>query len=102
MRFGVTRVRARARNPTFSANLELTLFGLFIFVYIITKDYASGPHTDTAKLISMIPFSALLMPVVFSFPVHVPLRLITPHLILIAVVLQPYYPASWRRSLEKL
>ncbi|MBA7698996.1 hypothetical protein ES703_107680 [subsurface metagenome] len=87
-----------SRNPTFSANLELTLFGLFTLVYIITKDYASGPHTNTTKLVTLIPLTALLVPLVFSFPVHVPLRLIPPHLILMAVVLQPFYPTSWMRT----
>lgn len=85
------------RNPTFSTNLELTLFGLFILVYIITKDYSRGPHSNTTKLISLIPFTALLVPLVFKFPVPVPLLLIPPHLILMVVVLQPFYPTSWMR-----
>jgi len=86
------------RNPAFSANLELTLFGLFILVYIITKDYADGPHSNTTKLISLIPFTALLVPVVFKFPIPVPLLLIPPHLILTVVVLQPFYPTSWTHT----
>jgi membrane-bound metal-dependent hydrolase YbcI (DUF457 family) len=68
------------RNPAFNVNLELTLFGLFILVFILTKDY-SELHSNTTKLISLIPFSALLVPVVFNFPIPVPLLLIPPHLI---------------------
>ena len=85
-------------NPTFSTNLELILFGLFLLVFIITKDYASGSHSNTTKLVTLIPITALLVPVVFSFPVHVPLRLILPHLIFMVVVLQPFYPTSWTRA----
>ena len=91
-----------SRNPPFSANVELTLFGLFILVYIITKDYTSGPHTNTTKLVTLIPLSALLMPLVFSFPNPVPLRLIPPHLILTAFVLQPFYPISWTLTLKNV
>jgi membrane-bound metal-dependent hydrolase YbcI (DUF457 family) len=90
-----------SRNPTFSTNLELTLFGLFILVYIITKDYTGGPHSNTTKLISLIPFSALLVPIVFTFPIPVPRLLIPPHLILTVVVLQPFIPTSWRAHLHE-
>jgi membrane-bound metal-dependent hydrolase YbcI (DUF457 family) len=86
------------RNPTFSANLEQTLFGLFILVYIITKDYADSPPSNTTKLISLIPFTALLVPMVFNFPVPVPLLLIPSHLILTVVALQPFYPTSWTHA----
>jgi len=91
-----------SRNPTFSTNLELTLFGLFILVYIITKDYADGPHSNTTKLISLIPFTALLVPMVFKFPISVPRLLTPPHLILMVVVLQPFYPTSWTRKLKNI
>lgn len=87
------------RKPTFSTNLELALFGLFILAFIVTKDYVGGCHSNGTKLISLIPFTALLVPVVFSFPVSVPLLLIPPHLVLMVVVLQPFYPASWTRAL---
>ncbi len=83
------------RNPTFSSNLELTLFGLFILVYIITKDYADGPHSNNTKLATLIPLTALLVPFIFNFPNPVPLLLIPPHLVLMVVVLQPFYPTSW-------
>ena len=84
-----------SRNPAFSTNLELTLFGLFILAYIITKDYASGPYTNTTKLVTLIPLTALLVLMIFKFPVPVPLLLIPSHLILTVVVLQPFYPISW-------
>ena len=90
-----------SRNPTFSRNLELTLFGLFILIYIITKDYADGPHSNNAKLVTLIPLTALLVPLVFNFPNPVPLLLIPPHLILMAVVLQPFYPTSLTRTLPQ-
>ena len=79
------------RNPVFDVNLELTLFGLFILVFIITKDYGE-PHSNITKLISLIPFTALLVPMVFNFPIAVPFRLIPPHLILMIIVLQPFSP----------
>jgi membrane-bound metal-dependent hydrolase YbcI (DUF457 family) len=81
-------------NSAFSVNLELILFGLFILVFMITKDYSSGPHSNITKLATLIPFTALLVPVVFSFPTSVSLRLIPPNLIIMAVVLQPFYPTS--------
>ena len=87
-----------SRNPAFSTDLELTLFVLFILAYIVTKDYASGPHTNTTKLVTLIPLSALLVPLVFSFPITVPLRLIPPHIILMAVVLQPFYSRAQVQS----
>ena len=82
------------RNPTLSTNLEIILFGLFILVYIITKDYVARPNTGFTKLITLIPFTALLVPMLFNFPVPVPSLLIPPHLILMVVVLQPFFPTS--------
>ncbi len=55
----------------------------------------SDPDGTLARVLSLIPFTALLVPVVFSFPVSVPLLLIPPHLVLMVVVLQPFYPTSW-------
>jgi membrane-bound metal-dependent hydrolase YbcI (DUF457 family) len=78
-------------NPAFNANLELILFGLFILVFIITKDYGES-YSNTTKLVSLIPFTALLVPVVFNFPITVPLRLVPSHLILMILVLRPFYP----------
>ena len=57
-----------SRNPAFSTGLELTLFALFILVYMITKDYTDGPHSNNTKLVTLIPLTALLVPLVFSFP----------------------------------
>ena len=82
------------RNPVFNVNLELILFGLFILVFIITKDYGE-PHSNITKLVSLIPFTALLVPVVCGYPVPVPLRLVPFHLVFMVVVLQPFYPDSW-------
>lgn len=85
-------------RPYFSANLELVLFGLFVLVFIITRDYAGGLYSSDTKVLSLIPFTALLVPLVFGFPIPVPLRLIPPHLVLMVVVLQPLYPTSWARA----
>ena len=83
-------------RPNFSANLELVLFGLFVLVFVITRDYEDGLYSSGTKLLSLIPFSTLLVPLVFSVPV--PMRLILPHIILMVVVLQPLYPTSWTRA----
>jgi len=76
-------------NRTFSTNLELALFGLFLLVFIITKDYSSELYSSGTRPLSLIPFIALLVPVVFGFPLPVPLRLVPPHLVFMAVVLLP-------------
>ena len=77
---------------TFSANLELVLFGLFCLVYFLTKDYASELYREDLKFVFFIPFIALLVPVVFNFHIPVPLRLVPSHLVLMVIVLQPFYP----------
>ena len=89
-------------KTTFSANLELALFALFLLAYIITKDYASELHSNATRPLALIPIIALLVPLVFSFPIPVPLRLIPPHLAFTAIALQPYYPDSWRTQLSRL
>ena len=85
--------RPFACRCVFSANLELLLFGVFLLIFIITKDY-STLFTDKTKPILVTPFTALLVPVLFGFPVPVPLRLIPAHLVLIAIVLLPLFPRS--------
>jgi membrane-bound metal-dependent hydrolase YbcI (DUF457 family) len=89
-------------KTTFSANLELTLFALFLLTYILTKDYANEHYSNTTRPLTLIPITALLVPLVFGFPIPVPLRLIPPHLAFTAIALQPYYPESWRTQLTKL
>lgn len=79
-----------AFRSVYSANLELLLFGVFLLIFIITKDY-STPLTDRTKPLLIIPFIALLVPVLFGFPISVPLRLIPAHLVLIAIVLRPLF-----------
>ena len=79
---------------TFSTNLELALFGLFFLVFIITKDYASELYSSGMRPLSLIPFIALLVPVVFGFPITVPLRLVPPHLVFMAAVLLPLRPRT--------
>ena len=79
---------------TFSMNLELALFGLFILVFIITKDYSSKLYSRGTRPLSLIPFTALLVPVVFGFPLPVPLRLVPPHLVFMAVILLPLRPRT--------
>ena len=79
---------------TFSPNLELALFGLFILVFIITKDYASELYSSGTRPLFLIPFIALLVPVVFGFPLPVPLRLVPPHLVFMAVILLPLRPRT--------
>jgi hypothetical protein len=39
-----------------------------------------------------------MVPLVCGFPVSVPPRLILSHLVLMGVVLQPFFPTSWPRS----
>jgi hypothetical protein len=87
-----------SRLRTFSINLELALFGLFVFFFIISKDYAGGLYSNNTKPLFLVPFTALLLPMLFSFPVSVSPRLMLPHLILLVVVLQPFYPISRARS----
>ena len=86
-----------ACRSVFSANLELLLFGAFLLIFIITKDY-STPLTDRTKPLLIIPFIALLVPVLFGFPIPVPLRLIPAHLIMIIVVLRSFYPRLFSRA----
>jgi membrane-bound metal-dependent hydrolase YbcI (DUF457 family) len=81
-------------NRTFSSNLELALFGLFFLAFIITKDYASELYSSGTRPLSLIPFVALLVPMVIGFPIPVPLRLIPPHLAFMALVLLPLRPRT--------
>ncbi len=87
---------------TFGANLELVLFGLFYLVFFLTKDYALELYSEGVKFIFLIPFIALLVPVVFSFPVTVPLRLIIPHLVCMVICLHPFYPDSLKSFLVSI
>ena len=89
-------------KTTFSANLELALFAFFLLAYILTKDYASELQSNATRPLTLVPVIALLVPLVFGFPIPVPLRLIPPHLAFIAIALQPYYPESWRTQLTRL
>ena len=89
-------------RPNFNTNLELALFGLFVLVFIVTRDYKEGLYSSDTKLLFLIPFTALLVPVVFGFPISVPIRLIPPHLVLMVVILQPFYPASWTRAQRRI
>ena len=84
---------------TFSTNLELALFGLFVLVFILTRDYAKGLYSRSTRPLFLISFLALLVPMVFGFPTYVPFRLIPPHLFLMAVVIQPLYQSSLRAFL---
>jgi hypothetical protein len=54
------------------------------------------------KYLFFIPFIVLLVPVVFSFPVSVPLRLIIPHLVFMVVCLHPFYPDSMKSFLVSI
>jgi membrane-bound metal-dependent hydrolase YbcI (DUF457 family) len=86
------------RSRAFSTHFELALFGFFLFVFILTRDYAGGFYSNKTRILCLIPFTALLVPLVFGFPVSVPPRLILPHFVLMIVVLQPFYPSSWMHS----
>jgi len=74
---------------TFSTNLELALFGFFAIIFIATRDYEKIIYSNNMSPFLLIPFVALLVPLVFKFPIPVPLPLIPPHLILMAVVIKP-------------
>jgi membrane-bound metal-dependent hydrolase YbcI (DUF457 family) len=88
-----------ACRRVFSANLELLLFGAFLLIFVLTKDY-STLIMDKTRPILFIPFTALLVPVLFRFPIPVPLRLIPAHFILVAVVLLPFYPHNILRAIR--
>ena len=81
---------------------QLALFTLFLLTYILTKDYASEHYSNATRPLTLIPIIALLVPLVFGFPIPVPLRLIPPHLAFTDIALQPYYPKSWSTQLTRL
>ena len=89
-------------KKTFNTNLELVMFGLFCMIFFLTKDYARELYSGSVKYLFFIPFIALLVPVVFSIPVSVPLRLIIPHLVFMVVCLHPFYPDSLKSFLVSI
>lgn len=89
-----------AYRRTFSMNLELTLFGLFVLVFILTKDYAKKLYSSSTRPLFIIPFMTLLVPLISGFPSRIQLPLIPPHLILMAIILQPLYPPSLKAVLR--
>lgn len=84
-----------SRSRMFSTILELVLFVLFLVVFILSGDASKGIYSRETKPLSIFFFVALLVPVVLNIPISVPSILIVPHIILMVLVLRPFYHPIW-------
>ena len=78
-------------KPTFAGNFELVVFVLFIVFFVFKRDFTAENYVSNQKPLLIIPFLALIAPVVFGFPIPAPVRLLWPHVIFTVIVLKPFY-----------
>jgi membrane-bound metal-dependent hydrolase YbcI (DUF457 family) len=68
---------------------EIVLFILFLSLLLLTRDakFMTKDHLSNSLLV--IPILTLAVPIVIDFPMHVPIELIIPHIVLIAMLILP-------------
>jgi hypothetical protein len=70
----------------FYINLELILFALFLGIMLKTRDLTMLIKPHPSNWLLAIPIATALFPVFLQFPLPVPLELVVPHIILIALL----------------
>jgi hypothetical protein len=70
----------------FYINLELILFALFLGIMLKTRDLTMLIKPHPSNWLLGIPIATALLPVFLQFPLPVPLELVVPHIILIALL----------------
>jgi len=64
-----------------NVGLELSLFAVSIILLLATKDLHKMLQPDKSNLILAIPTFTVLLPTFVSYPLDVPVLMITPHVI---------------------
>lgn len=68
---------------------EIALFVLFLPLLFATKDAVVLTKNHPSNWLLMIPILTLILPVLVEFPIHVPIELVVPHLVLTALLTLP-------------
>ena len=74
-------------GSTFETTIELALFTTLIATLLLTRDYNNLFNTDRKNALFIIPLCTIILPVMFKYPINIPKPLITPHLILLSIIL---------------
>lgn len=68
---------------------EIVLLIAFLSLLFTTKDTSFLTKNHRSNWLLVIPLITLVLPVLVDFPIHVPMELIIPHLILIIMLMFP-------------
>jgi membrane-bound metal-dependent hydrolase YbcI (DUF457 family) len=68
---------------------EIILFILLLSLLFTTRDNKFLTKNHPSNWLLMIPILTLVVPVLTDFPIHVPVELIIPHIVLIAMLILP-------------
>lgn len=68
---------------------EIVLLVVFLSLLFTTKDTSFLTKNHSSNWLLVIPLITLVLPVLIDFPIHVPMELIIPHLILIIMLMLP-------------
>jgi hypothetical protein len=71
-------------NPI-NVALEFTLFAIALVVMLKTRDLFHFFRNNKLNLILIIPIFTVLLPTFISYPIHVPILLILPHLFYLVI-----------------
>lgn len=68
---------------------EVILLVVFLSLLFATKDTNFLMEKHSSNWVLVIPLVTLILPVLIDFPMHVPMELVIPHLILIVMLMLP-------------
>jgi len=71
---------------------ELFFFALFLIVFYISRDYFRVRHENSAKLLLVIPLTAVVLPLFFDNPIKIPRSLVLPHIIYLGIIIYSIFP----------
>ena len=69
---------------------EIILFILFLSLLLTTRDAKFLTEDHLSNWLLVIPVLTLALPVLMDFPMHVPVELIIPHIVLTAMLMLPF------------
>jgi len=70
---------------------EIAILIVFLTLLFATKDSTALTKNHSSNWLLAIPVITLALPLLIDFPMHVPIELVIPHLVLIAVLMFPIF-----------
>jgi hypothetical protein len=70
---------------------EIILLIIFLSLLFTTRDAKFLTKNNPSNWLLVIPLITLILPILVNFPLHVPMELVIPHLVLIAVLMVPIF-----------